>query len=241
MTRSIMLRPSMLLDLFPCASRSRMREETLLASPQLVALPIGNGQLRVFLRDAVPEVFDKLDSFGSCEREERCEFGVHVSNVATFSGLFSKECAETPNENKMSYCRSADLRTNPLLLCKIQELTPIRFNKKLDHFTYRGLKKISVQWRLYCLVHNIEKIARFGKKYGPKQPLPPLCALVSTLPPPIKSLPHLSNAFWKKNLPRPYFHNLFPNPTPADSKSTYSTASLGDGGCMITVLGYEMG
>lgn len=42
----------------------------------------------------------------------------------------------------------------------------IRFNKKLDHFTYRGLKKVSVQWSLYCLVHNIEKLAHFGKKYG---------------------------------------------------------------------------
>ncbi len=38
----------------------------------------------------------------------------------------------------------------------------IRYNKGLDRFTYRGKVKVNVQWLLYCLVHNIEKIAHFG-------------------------------------------------------------------------------
>ena len=32
----------------------------------------------------------------------------------------------------------------------------LRCNKRLDRFTYRGMAKVSVQWLLYCLVHNIE-------------------------------------------------------------------------------------
>jgi transposase len=36
----------------------------------------------------------------------------------------------------------------------------LRHHKGLDRFTLRGQKKVSTQWRLYCLVHNIEKIAR---------------------------------------------------------------------------------
>ena len=43
----------------------------------------------------------------------------------------------------------------------------LRHNKRLDRFTYRGLGKVSVQWMLYCLVHNIEKVAHLGKTYGP--------------------------------------------------------------------------
>ena len=35
----------------------------------------------------------------------------------------------------------------------------LRHNKGLDRFTLRGRDKVAVQWRLYCLVHNIEKIA----------------------------------------------------------------------------------
>jgi hypothetical protein len=34
--------------------------------------------------------------------------------------------------------------------------------KRLDRFTLRGKEKVGTQWRLYCLVHNIEKLARHG-------------------------------------------------------------------------------
>jgi hypothetical protein len=29
----------------------------------------------------------------------------------------------------------------------------------MSRFTLRGRHKVSTQWQLYCLVHNIEKIA----------------------------------------------------------------------------------
>ena len=35
----------------------------------------------------------------------------------------------------------------------------LRHNKRLNRFTLRGRKKVGTQWRLYCLVHNIEKLA----------------------------------------------------------------------------------
>jgi transposase len=38
----------------------------------------------------------------------------------------------------------------------------LRYNKRLNRFTLRGQCKVGTQWRLYCLVHNIEKIARAG-------------------------------------------------------------------------------
>jgi transposase len=38
----------------------------------------------------------------------------------------------------------------------------IRHNKRLDRFTLRGQQKVDGQWKLYCLVHNIEKLANNG-------------------------------------------------------------------------------
>lgn len=35
----------------------------------------------------------------------------------------------------------------------------IRHHKRMSRFTLRGTVKVSTQWHLYCLVHNIEKIA----------------------------------------------------------------------------------
>jgi len=40
----------------------------------------------------------------------------------------------------------------------------IRSNKHLDRFTLRGKIKVNIQWLLFCMVHNIEKIMNFG--YG---------------------------------------------------------------------------
>jgi hypothetical protein len=38
----------------------------------------------------------------------------------------------------------------------------IRTHKRLDRFTLRGKAKVNIQWLLYCMIHNIEKISNFG-------------------------------------------------------------------------------
>ena len=46
----------------------------------------------------------------------------------------------------------------------------VRAQKRMDRFTLRGRLKVTVQWMLYCLVHNIEKIAigsMPGERAGP--------------------------------------------------------------------------
>lgn len=42
----------------------------------------------------------------------------------------------------------------------------IRTCKRMDRFTLRGGVKVNIQWMLYCLVHNIEKIINYGKSYN---------------------------------------------------------------------------
>jgi transposase len=43
----------------------------------------------------------------------------------------------------------------------------IRNTKRLSRFTLRGRRKVNAQWQLYCLVHNIEKLQRYGLSQGP--------------------------------------------------------------------------
>jgi len=38
----------------------------------------------------------------------------------------------------------------------------LRHNKRLNRFTLRGQRKVDGQWKLYCLVHNIEKLGKAG-------------------------------------------------------------------------------
>ena len=53
--------------------------------------------------------------------------------------------------------RAASLRT------PVAAVEPVfgnlRANKRLDRFTLRGRMKVDAQWKLYCLVHKIEKLA----------------------------------------------------------------------------------
>jgi hypothetical protein len=32
----------------------------------------------------------------------------------------------------------------------------------MSRSTLRGTHKVNIQWRLYCLVHNLEKIGHYG-------------------------------------------------------------------------------
>jgi len=77
MTFSIIPRPGPPLDLLPSAARSWIFEKTLLATAQLVTLPIGNRQLGLLLGNAIPKIFHKLKTFSASKFEERCEFGIH--------------------------------------------------------------------------------------------------------------------------------------------------------------------
>lgn len=38
----------------------------------------------------------------------------------------------------------------------------IRYMKRLDRFALRGRLKVNIQWVLYCMVHNIGKIANYS-------------------------------------------------------------------------------
>ena len=38
----------------------------------------------------------------------------------------------------------------------------IRHNKGMNRFNLRGHSKVNTQWHLYCMVHNIEKLANSG-------------------------------------------------------------------------------
>ncbi|MDH4230821.1 MAG: transposase, partial [Nitrospirota bacterium] len=42
----------------------------------------------------------------------------------------------------------------------------IRSTMGLDRFSLRGGKKVGTQWRLYCIVHNLIKIHRYGEGFA---------------------------------------------------------------------------
>jgi hypothetical protein len=42
----------------------------------------------------------------------------------------------------------------------------VRSSLGLDRFSLRGTQKVSIQWRLYCIVHNLLKVHRYGPGFA---------------------------------------------------------------------------
>ncbi len=88
-----------------------------------------------------------------------------VRQVAIFTGPTPGK-PETPTQRMQRHVDSALGRQRIGQRFAIVEpvFGNLRYNKGLDRFTLRGRKKVDAQWKLYCLVHNIEKLAHSG--YG---------------------------------------------------------------------------
>jgi len=112
-------------------------------------------KFRGTVRDCVP-----------CEQRDRCLRSPQTSRtrqVAFFKGKAAsapvshtdrmKQRIDTP-EGRALYGRRFAI-VEPVF-------ANLRHNKRLDRFTLRGRVKVNAQWQLYCLVHNIEKLAHQG-------------------------------------------------------------------------------
>lgn len=109
------------------------------------------------LRDCLP-----------CEQREQClrtPEKTKVRQVAFFRGK-AGTTAESHTERMKRAIDSAEGKAR--YGRRVATVEPVfgnlRHNKQLNRFTLRGQKKVDTQWKLYCLVHNIEKLAHHG--YG---------------------------------------------------------------------------
>jgi transposase len=104
-------------------------------------------------------------SCGSCELRTQClrhPQRTEVRQVAMFAkGQPGAHVATELMKRAIDSARGRSIYSQ-----RIATVEPVfanlRHNKRLDRFTVRGKDKVGTQWRLYCMVHNIEKLARHG-------------------------------------------------------------------------------
>lgn len=109
------------------------------------------------LRDCLP-----------CEQRDKClrtPEKTKVRQVAFFRG--KADTTEESHSDRMKKAIDSDegrVRYGRRFATVEPVFGNLRHNKRLDRFTLRGRRKVDTQWKLYCLVHNIEKLAHHG--YG---------------------------------------------------------------------------
>jgi hypothetical protein len=103
-----------------------------------------------------------------CSHRDRCL--LHPARTKTRQVAFFQEKIENPPEPK-PYTAAMKRRIDSddgrrRYGERFATVEPVfgnlRRNKRLNRFTLRGQTKVDTQWKLYCLVHNIEKLAHYG-------------------------------------------------------------------------------
>src|SRR5512139_915550 len=105
------------------------------------------------LRDCVP-----------CTHRERCLLKpdkTQTRQVAFFNGKVGQE-SHTDKMKKRIDSPEGRARYGRRFATVEPVFGNLRHNKRLNRFTLRGQKKVDAQWKLFCLVHNIEKLAHHG-------------------------------------------------------------------------------
>lgn len=99
---------------------------------------------------------------GECPLRERCLQKAETRRKHL--AVFVEKATETLSQQMIAKIDTPEARKTYGLRLAIVEpvFGNLRAQKRLDRFTLRSRIKVNVQWLLYCLVHNIEKIVHYG-------------------------------------------------------------------------------
>ena len=125
-----------------------------------------NGHRRV-IRDNIWEQFQgRPQDCGPCPLRAQC---IRTPSTTTVRSVmfFQGKTAPLPETHTARMKRRIDSPEGRLLYGqRFGIVEPVFgnlcYNKGLDRFTLRGRHKVDGQWKLFCLVHNIEKLAHHG-------------------------------------------------------------------------------
>jgi hypothetical protein len=100
-----------------------------------------------------------------CERRKECLRTPEKTQTRQVTFLQGKRDASENHVERMKVKIDSD-KGRELITRRFATVEPVfgnlRGNKCLHRFTLRGKDKVDGQWKLYCMMHNIEKLAKHG-------------------------------------------------------------------------------
>lgn len=102
-----------------------------------------------------------------CPFTERClqRNAVARNLIVAFKGVAQTETASRRMVAKIDTERGRKLYQRRLAIVE-PVFANLRAHKRMDRFTLRGRVKVDIQWKLYCLVHNIGKLMNFSDAFN---------------------------------------------------------------------------
>jgi len=100
-----------------------------------------------------------------CDQRQRCLRTPETTKVRQVAFFRGKRNGDESHTERMKR-RIDSTEGKRMIAARFATVEPVfgnlRHNKRLACFTLRGRTKVDGQWKLYCLVHNIEKLGHHG-------------------------------------------------------------------------------
>lgn len=127
---------------------------------------VRNGRHRVVRDDIWEQYQGKARDCGPCPLRARCIRAPETTRVRSVS-FWQGKTAPLPETHTAQMKRRMDSPEGRQQYAqRFGTVEPVFanvcYNKGLARFTLRGQPKVDAQWKLFCLVHNIEKLAHHG-------------------------------------------------------------------------------
>src|SRR6185312_3325217 len=102
----------------------------------------------------------------NCKLRAQCLRRPQRSKVRQVAIFLGKHASAKETASERMRCKIDSKRGHEMIARRFATVEPVfgnvRGNKKMDRFTLRGQDKVDAQWKLYCTVQNIEKLAHNG-------------------------------------------------------------------------------
>ena len=125
----------------------------------------GTGSEQSLLVPVVKAISPLLVKGGSCGLRAKCLRHPEKTRTRQVAFFHKNQVSPLPHTQRMKALIDSE-EGKRLYGQRFATVEPvfgnIRHNQQLNRFTLRGQKKVDAQWKLYCLVHNIEKLANHG-------------------------------------------------------------------------------
>ncbi|WP_214362994.1 transposase [Denitromonas iodatirespirans] len=100
-----------------------------------------------------------------CERRSQCLRKPDTTKTRQVAFFMGKRDGTQSHTERMKARIDSDTGKR-MIAARFATVEPVfgnlRHNKRLTRFTLRGRQKVDAQWKLWCMMHNIEKLAHHG-------------------------------------------------------------------------------
>ncbi len=162
-------------EYFGTSGLYRAKEFTISEDKRFCICPAGkrmyrNGGNVILNRSTAIKFRSRKTDCRVCEVREKCLRNPHISEVRQVVFIQGRAAGVSETFTEKMRQKIDSIRGRLIYNRRLGTAEPpfahIKSMMRLDRFTLRGKRKVNTQWLLYCIVHNLTKVHRYGEGFA---------------------------------------------------------------------------